>query len=153
MSDIPNLETKRLQLRPLTIDDASALHPMFQDTQTMRYMPSPPHQTIADTRAHLQQETEIPGAINWAICLQNNNDPIGIVNYLGSTRIPGMGYIIHRDYWGQGITVEACQAALAYGFTQRKLPQVELWIDQKNVASQRVAQKLHFQLKGRLQQT
>lgn len=152
MPDIPILDTERLQLRPLTIDDASALHPMFQDAQTMRYMPSPSHQTIADTQAHLQQEIEMPGAINWAICLQNNDVPIGIINYLGSTCIPGMGYIIRRDFWGQGITAEACQAALAYGFTQRKLPQVELWIDQKNVASQRVAQKLHFQLKGRLQQ-
>ena len=152
MGDIPTLETERLQLRPLTITDTAALHPMFNDAQTMGYMPTPPHQTVAETETHLQRELDMPGAINWAICLLNDDKPIGIVNYLGSTRIPGMGYIIRREYWGKGITVEACQAALGHGFSHLKMPQVELWINQENVASQRVAQKLNFQLKGRIHQ-
>ena len=139
MDNIPVLETERLRLRPLTIEDAAALHPMFNDAQMMRYMPTPPHQTVVETESHLQRELEMPGAINWIICLHNDDKPIGIVNYLGSTRIPGMGYIIHREHWGQGITVEACQVALAFGFNQLKLPQVELWINQENAASQRVA--------------
>ena len=152
MNDIPILETERLRLRPLTTQDAIPLHPMFNDAQTMRFMPTLPHQTIAETEAHLKQEIEMPGAVNWTICLKETNVPIGIVNYLGSTRIPGMGYIIQRDYWGQGITVEACQAALRDGFAEQNLAQVELWINQANLASRRVAEKLNFQLKGRIQQ-
>jgi ribosomal-protein-alanine N-acetyltransferase len=59
-----------------------------------------------------------------------------------------MGYIIRRDFWGQGLTAEACRAALGYGFDVLGLDRVELWIDTTNYASQRVAQKLNFRVKG-----
>jgi uncharacterized glyoxalase superfamily protein PhnB len=45
---------------------------------------------------------------------------------------------------------EACQAAVRYGFEQLGYDRIELWIDQTNIASQRVAQKLRFQVKGRI---
>ena len=61
-----------------------------------------------------------------------------------------MGYIIRRDQWGKGYATEACRAALDYGFAQMALDRVELWIDETNLASRRVAQKLDFRLRGNL---
>ena len=116
----------------------------------MRFMPSVPHADVETTQQQLAQEMGNPDARHWGIFLRENDTLIGIVNYLGGTRIPGMGYVIRRDYWGQGIAAEACGAALAYGFEQLSYDRVELWIDQGNLASQRVAQKLNFQVKGRL---
>jgi catechol 2,3-dioxygenase-like lactoylglutathione lyase family enzyme len=73
-----------------------------------------------------------------------------VVNYLGNTRFPGMGYILQRAFWGQGITAEACGAALTFGFDTCGFDRVELWIDENNHASQRVAAKLGFTLRGQL---
>jgi len=63
-----------------------------------------------------------------------------------------MGYLIDPNYWGHGYAPEACRAALDYGFAELGYDRVELWINEFNVASQRVAQKLGFQLKGQLKQ-
>ncbi|MEM7334077.1 MAG: GNAT family N-acetyltransferase, partial [Chloroflexota bacterium] len=88
----------------------------------------------------------------WAILLKSEGKAMGMINYLGGTAIPGLGYIINRDYWGQGITVEAGKLALDFGYSEMNLDRVELWIDQYNVQSQRVAEKMGFKLKGQLAQ-
>lgn len=144
------LHTERLVLRPLTLEDAPALFAIFSDPETMRFLPFPCHQTVSETHEQLARELAVPDAYEWAICLRGRHEPIGKMNYLGNTVLPGMGYVIHRDYWGQGITVEASQAVLAYGFEELGFDRVELWIDENNLASQRVAQKLNFRLKGRI---
>ena len=116
----------------------------------MRFMTSLPYTSVDETHQHLQQELSRPGSAHWAICLRNSDDAIGRVNYLGQTALPGMGYILRRDYWGQGYTTEACRAALDYGFEHLDIDRVEFWIDEVNFASQRVAQKLGFRLRGTL---
>ena len=144
------LQTERLVLRPFHPHHLPDLHKMYSDGPTMRFMPSLPHANIAATERALADDMRHPDAQLWVICLKETDEAIGVVNYLGGTRIPGMGYIIRRDFWGQGITVEACRAALGYGFDKLGHDRVELWIDQTNFASQRVAQKLNFRLKGRI---
>ncbi|MEZ4868300.1 MAG: GNAT family N-acetyltransferase [Caldilineaceae bacterium] len=144
------LTTERLTLRPLTLADAEALHQAYGDLEAMRFMPTLPHQSVAETRQHLKRELSVPGAVHWTICRRDDNAVIGQVNYLGQTLLPGMGYILQRAAWGQGYATEACRAALEYGFANLGLDRVELWINEENFASQRVAQKLGFRLKGTL---
>ncbi len=151
-NDVPVLQTERLRLRPLTLEDAPALFPMVSDPETMRFMPDLPHENPVVTRYRLTEEMSLAGARHWAVCRRDSNEPLGIVNYLGQTPIPGMGYILRRDQWGQGLATEACRAALAYGFDAVGFDRVELWINQHNHASMRVAQKLGFRLKSRLAQ-
>lgn len=118
----------------------------------MRYMPSLPHRSIEETRAWLFADMSRQGAHHWAITLKNENTPIGYVNFLGETRFPGMGYMIHPDQWGNGYAPEACRAAITFGFDNLGYDRVELWINEANIASQRVATKLGFKLKGSLPQ-
>ncbi len=144
------LETERLWLRPFHPHHLPDLHKMYCDALTMRFMPSLPHADMATTERELAQQMNHADAYLWVICRKENDEAIGVVNYLGGTRLPGMGYIIRRDFWGQGITAEACRAALGYGFDVLGLDRVELWIDTTNYASQRVAQKLNFHVKSRI---
>ncbi len=149
-SEPPVLHTSRLTLRPLRPADADDLYPHFADPETMRFMPTPPHGDVAETRRYLTAEMALPGARYWAICRHGAPTAVGIVHFLGATRIPGLGYLLARPYWGQGLTTEACRAALAYGFANLGHDRVELWIDETNAASLRVAAKLGGRLKGRL---
>lgn len=147
---LPILETDRLTLRPMTLDDAADMLAIYSDPRAMQFMPSPPHETIDQTRNMLQWDMAQDGAAMWAITLTGEDRVIGQVHYLGATRVPGMGYIIHHDYWGRGITVEACRPALDHGFSSMGFDRVELWIDETNAASLRVAQKLGFKQRGRI---
>lgn len=148
MSDI--LHTNRLTLRPVTMDDMSAYHAMLSDERAMRFMPTPPHETLEETGTWIVGELSRSGAMYWSIIENEHQKIIGYVNFLGETRFPGMGYMIHPDHWGQGYAPEACRAALDFGFDQLRYDRVELWIDETNSASQRVAHKLGFRHKGRI---
>lgn len=147
----PTLETDRLTLRPMTLDDAADMHAIFSHPDAMRFMPTPPHDTVEQTRNNLQWDMSRNEAHMWAIRLKDSEQVIGQMHYLGETRVPGMGYIIHPDFWGQGITVEAARPVLDFGFTSLGYDLVELWIDAVNSASIRVAQKLGFTLRGSFQ--
>lgn len=148
---IPTFATDRLTLRPLTVDDAPAIHAMFSNPDAMHFLPMPPHQDLQQTRAGMEIRLSRSGGLNWAICLKGHEQwAIGMVQYLGQTRFPEMGYIIHPDYWGQGLVVEACRVALDYGFAELGYARVEFWIDETNRASVRVAEKLGFKVKGRV---
>lgn len=144
------LQTDRLSLQPVSSDDVLAFFEILSDPRTMHFMPSLPHQTLADTTRWLEQETAHPEAHCWSVKLLTTGKTIGYVNFLGGTRFPGMGYFIHPDFWGQGYASEACKAVLPYGFDELGYDRLELWIDQNNAASLRVADKLGFQLKGRM---
>lgn len=153
MSAIQTLHTERLTLRPISLDeDAPALFRIYKQREAMRFMPTLPHQSVDQTRAELAQKMALDGAYVWAVCLKDNDTPIGEIHYLGKTRIPGMGYMLHPQYWGQGLTVEACRATLDFGFKHIGYDRVELWIDENNSSSIRVAQKLGFKPRGRLAQ-
>lgn len=144
------LETERLTLRPLHPDDVDALFAIHSDPRAMAFMPAPPQETRDQAQELLNYQRNSEGATYWAICLRESNYMIGQVNYLAHTRIPGLGYILHPDHWGNGYATEACRAALDYGFETLGLDRVELWIDETNAASLRVAQKLGFKVRGRL---
>ena len=147
------LQTERLHLRPISPEeDAAALFEIYRNPQAMRFMPTPPHRNLEETKAELTQSLAYQGAVGWVVCMRKDPRPIGYVNFLGEVSIPGMGYILHPDYWGKGITPEACRTVLAYGFEKLNYDRVELWINQDNAASIRVAQKLGFKLRGKIPQ-
>ncbi|MEO1164656.1 MAG: GNAT family N-acetyltransferase [Chloroflexota bacterium] len=145
-----NLHTDRLTLRPLTLNDAPDLYQIYSDKRAMRFIPFAQHETLQQTENKIQSYLNTESAYHWVITLKGEDKAIGNINYLGGTRIPGLGYILHPDYWGQGITVEACRLALDYGFEEIGYDRVELWIDETNTQSTRVAQKLGFLPKGRV---
>lgn len=152
MDEQRTFRTDRLTLRPLAASDAADLFSMYAHPEAMRYWDTPPHKDVATTRALLERMIANPQGCAWAICLAQNDRAIGVVEYLGNPGVPGMGYILHPDYWRQGYTSEAVHAALEYGFSVLGLDRVELWINDENVASQRLAKKVGFIRRGRFQQ-
>lgn len=151
MPAAPELATARLVLRPLTVDDAPALYPVYSDPRAMEHWHTPAHASVEETRDQIAQDLA-PGADIWAVWHPADQRAIGVVGYLGNTSAPGLGYIFHPDYWGQGYATEAVSAALAHGFATRGLDRVELWITDANRASQRLAGRLGFTLRGRFRQ-
>lgn len=141
------LTTERLVLQPLDTAHAPDLFHVFSHPEAMRFMDTPPHASVDNTRTKLAEMAAEP-ACYWAVCLLETGRAVGFVGYLGNPGVPGMGYMLHPDYWRQGYMTEAAQAALAYGFTRLGLDRVELWINDDNVASQQLARALGFARRG-----
>jgi ribosomal-protein-alanine N-acetyltransferase len=51
-------------------------------------------------------------------------------------------FLLGRPFWGQGFASEAGRASLNYGFEQLSLNQIVGIVHPKNIASQRVLEKL-----------
>jgi ribosomal-protein-alanine N-acetyltransferase len=141
------IETERLLLRPMSLDDAPGLFIVRSDSETLRFWDGPPHTAIAETRDMIENTQAGPGAW-WTIFLRERDHPIGFIGFHGNSGVPGAGYILHRDHWRQGYGSEALRAVVTYGFNRLGLDRVELWIHEGNIASQRLAQKVGFTRKS-----
>jgi RimJ/RimL family protein N-acetyltransferase len=88
----------------------------------------------------------------WAVELKSNGRVVGHIGFFDMERDmepslvgqPEMGWIFDRSVHGQGIALEACEAAL--GWAERELGPVAIpaIIDLDNVQSMKLAEKLGF---------
>jgi len=61
-----------------------------------------------------------------------------------------LGYALRKDRWGEGITTEACQMMLEFGYESLGLHRIQAACGPNNIGSQRVLEKLGFELEGRM---
>jgi ribosomal-protein-alanine N-acetyltransferase len=146
----PNLETERLYLRRVVVEDVEEILALRSNKELMQYIPRPLFQTNEEALAHIMmidEKIDANESINWAITLKGDPKLIGII---GHYRIKPehfrseIGYMLLPEYHGKGIITEAIKATLNYGFEIMKLHSVEAIIDPKNFASERVLQKTSF---------
>ena len=145
------LTSERLILRPLALADADDLYDVYRRREAMRFMDTPPHRSAADTREMIDGMLGGPGT-TWSLRAAADSPALGFVEYIGNAGVPGMGYMLHPDYWGNGYMSEAVRTALDYGFDEMGLDRVELWIAEQNAASLRLAERVGFRRRGRLRQ-
>lgn len=143
MKDHDEIATERLLLSPLGQGHAASLHEILADAETTRFWHEPPHPNIERTRAMI--DARIAGTERaWALLPRGGEDAIGLVYYLGNVGAPGMGYMLSPSHRHKGFMTEAVRGALEYGFQRLGFDRVELWIDARNIASQRVAERTRF---------
>ena len=146
----PTLSTERLDLRKLSLDDAAAMFSMRSDEKMMAYIPRPRAKTVNDATALIQSMLdgfEKRESLIWAIAFKNDPKLIGSIGFWRMKKEDfraEVGYLIHSDFWQKGITYEALQAVLKYGFDVMNCHSIEAIIDPENVASERLLQKSGF---------
>jgi ribosomal-protein-alanine N-acetyltransferase len=147
------LETERLALRRLTMDDLDALAEIYRDEKARRYFPEGTL-TREETREELEWIIDVYygqyGYGLWATTLRETNVFIGRCGLLPWT-IEGraeveVAYLLAKSYWGLGLGTEAARAILAYGFEQLHLTRLISLIDPENEASIKVAVKIGMTL-------
>lgn len=142
-----SLHTERLLLRPLTIEDASALHRLNSDERVMRYI-GPLQQSVEDTAHYLQtsplRDYQLYGYGRHAVIHKDSGEFIGFcgLKYLADLQETDIGYRLHPDYWGQGLALEAAQAAMKFGQHQLNLKRIIGLAMPDNQPSIRLLQKL-----------
>jgi ribosomal-protein-alanine N-acetyltransferase len=143
-----SLETERLILRPLEMQDAAALTAVFGDPEVMRFGDG------------LQTEDWVRTWIDWvrqgygergygplAVVLKENSGLIGYCGLFYFENINGrpeieLGYRLALAAWGKGYATEAGTAVCDYAFQTQGLDRLIALIDPANRASIAVAKKL-----------
>ena len=59
--------------------------------------------------------------------------------------------MIERDFWNQGFASEAASAALKLGFEKYNFPRIVAFIDPRNTASIRVAEKVGMRFERKVE--
>ena len=136
------IETSRLLLRPARADDLDDLHRVFSDPMAMRYWDRPPYEDISVTAKLLSGLMNQDPARSFDLVVEADGICIGKA---GMWRTPEIGYILHPDYWGQGLAFEALSAFLPRAFARfDREPVFKAECDPRNLASGALLRKLGF---------
>jgi ribosomal-protein-alanine N-acetyltransferase len=154
VTSIPVLETERLRLRPLTLDDDVAVFALASDPEVARFVRFEAHRDLAETRAFLelvQRHYRRGDPFAWAIVRREDGRLIGSCGFVSQAvelKSAEIGYWLGKPYWGKGYAVEAAQALVRFGFKQMALERVEAKCFLENCAGQRVIEKLGMKFEG-----
>jgi len=152
------LRTERLLLRPITPDDAVALHAYKSDADSVRFVPYDPL-TLAEVEERIESRWsttrfEAEGdAVSLAVEERESGRLVGDVVLFWrseSDRAGEVGYIFDPAASGRGYAGEAVRALLALGFDGLGLHRITARIDERNAASVRVVERLGFRREARL---
>ena len=156
LKNLPTLETERLILRKMTPADAKAVFAYASDPEVTRYVIWDTHRTIEDSESFLRstvERYENAEAADWGIVRKANGRFIGgcgIVEWDLDHARAEMGYVLSREYWGQGLISEAVRAMISFGFERMVLNRIEARCMVENVASARVMEKAEMTYEGTL---
>lgn len=145
------IETERLYLRELILEDKDKLAKVLSDIESMKFYPHP------------FSEEEVKNWINWnidnykkynhglwAVILKEGNIFLGdcgiTMQNIDGEVVPEMGFHIIKDYCGKGYATEAALACKKYAFEELNYSRLFSYTILKNIPSQKVANKVGMNL-------
>ena len=86
----------------------------------------------------------------WLVFERSIERLVGFAGLLGSEEgTPSLVYGVHPDCWGNGYAMEATRIVLSYALEKLRIPKVRADVDEPNIASVRVLEKLGMRRTGR----
>lgn len=139
------IETERLILRPLTVDDAPDVFEWVGDPIVNRYMPYSLYENVDQVRTWINQIA--PEENEFAFVLRESGKVIGAgsIEPNEDCRFE-LGYNLNRLYWGMGYATEAARGMISWAYEQLGAREFAASHAIANTASGRVLQKCGFQL-------
>ena len=143
-----NLETQRLMLRDIRMDDIQEYYErLYGDGDVCRYLLFDPHQDIGESLQSIQEvleKYEEGRFYRWGITEKGDGSLIGII---GLVRIDeeksecSFAYLLGCDYWGKGYGTEALKAVISFAFEELEIRRIVADHMTENPASGAVMRK------------
>lgn len=149
------LETKRLKLREMTLEDISFLKRILKDKDVM-YAYEGPFNDSEVMEWFLKQKTryEKYGFGLWAVALKQNNEMIGqcgiTMQDFNGRQVPEIGYLFNKDYWHNSYATESAIACRDYAFSKLGINEIFSIIRDSNIPSQYVALRVGMKPVGNI---
>lgn len=144
------IETERLYLRELTMDDVEELAKVLSDPESMKYYDAP--FDLEKVKGWIQWNINNYKKYKhglWAVILKGGETFIGdcgiTMQNIDNERLPEIGFHIIKEFGNQGYATEAARACKDYAFDVLDYSSVFSYTTIEHKASQKVAQKIGMQ--------
>lgn len=148
MKTAPKLDTERLVLRSLLLEDAQDVQRLAGErdvASTVLRIPHPYEDGVAEKWIASCAETFEKGeGVHFAITLRADRQLIGVIGLEieRDNEKAELGYWIGKPYWNSGYCTEAAKAVVPYGFQVLELNRIYAYHLTRNPASGRVLKKI-----------
>ena len=147
----PELSSDRLQLEPITIRQASAVHELLSDPELYHFVPYQALSLEQQTERCRKWERRLSPAqdevwLNWLAKLKD--DQGAVTHFQVGIKHDGtvsIGYTVAKKYQRQGFAFEGLRLVLNFLKTNFQIIEVKAWSDTRNFASHQLLIKLGFE--------
>lgn len=157
--EFPELETGRLHLRKVTMDDAEAIYRYGSSENVARYVTWDAHRTLEDAKGFVrfaEGRYESGQIAPWGIVLKESGEFVGTIDFVAwntESEVAEIGYVLAEEHWGKGIITEAAAEVVRFGFEQMKLGRIQARCFTENAGSARVMEKVGMRFEGVLRKS
>ena len=154
--DFPPLETERLVLRGLVLDDTDFVFRHFSDSEVTRFLLDEDPLTLRSQAEELIGTYLEPNGQTfnrWGIAQKADGALIGTCGFHKwdkRHRKAEIGYDLAPEFWGRGLMAEALREIIRHGFDRMQLNRIDALVYTENTRSARLLDKLSFQQEGLL---
>lgn len=149
-SPFPILQTERLILRKLSLDDSEEIFFLRSNDEVNKYLDRTRAVDLDDALGFINKVNI--GIANdkwmyWAVCFKDNPKLIGTVclwNLNKKENKAEVGYELMPEYQRKGIAQESLYAVIGFGFSKLELGKIEAYTNKENLASIKLLKKLSF---------
>ena len=150
-SPFPEIETQRLLLRRMTIDDAEVILYLRSNDEVMKYIDRERTKSIEEAKSFIDKidaSLNSNNGVMWGIMLKEK--PRTLVGNIGYWRLikehyrAEVGYMLHPSFWKKGIMKEALLRVIDFGFAEMNLHSIEANINPGNEASAKLLESTGF---------
>lgn len=153
-----NIETKRLILREIRIDDVNSMFELDSNPNVHKYLGNKPIKTKAEAIkiiTSVLQQYKTRGIGRFAVIEKESNQFVGWsgirlnteYNMNGFTNYYDVGYRLIERFWGKGYATESGKASIDYAFNTMKLPELYATTEIGNKASHNALLKIGLEYK------
>ncbi|RXT03918.1 GNAT family N-acetyltransferase [Ammoniphilus sp. CFH 90114] len=142
------LETERVKLKILTLEDANDVFQHFSEEAVTAFMDIEACKTIQEAEEIIQYHIDDAGC-RWGLYSKATNEFMGTCgyHYLRKTNealIAEVGFDLSKRYWSKGIMYEVMKAVLEFGFKELSLDIIDGTVEPENNRSIQLLEKLGF---------
>ncbi|QED46769.1 GNAT family N-acetyltransferase [Cytobacillus dafuensis] len=152
--DLPTIETERIKLRKITLEDVDDIYLYASNEEVSKYVPWDTHKTLFDTQKFVEfilKQYENKLIIPWGIENKGNGKLIGTIDLFSwqpKHQVAEISYVLSQDYWRKGITTEATNEVIKFGFEKMGLVRIQARSFLDNLASELVMKKVGMSFEG-----
>ena len=144
------LETERLSLRPITVDDAEFILALLNEPSFLRYIGDKQVRNLEDARQYILNgpvaSYQRHGLGLLLAELRESRTPIGMCGLLKRDELPepDIGFALMPVFWNKGFAFEAAAAVLQDAHDRLKLQRILAITSLDNDASIKLLERLGF---------
>jgi len=146
----PVLETERLTLRELNLNDTKAIFGLRTNKEVVEFIDRNTLNNLSETRAFIDRISKLTSSnkgVFWVIESKNNHQVVGTIglrNFEDEEDYAEIGYELDPSYQQKGFMSEAFDVVIEYGFKQMELKTIEAFTHKNNTASIALLEKQKF---------